>query len=156
MIGEAYNPGMRLRLICMILSLSLLAGCTMWKQKGGWANATGGEQFVRLWWEDIKAKRTSDMEKRMAATYLAVSPQGTFDRAGALQLFTQMDIQDYALGDFVTQMNGPDMVVAYRATYTLKRAGQPSQVKARCLSVWQQTKTGWVVTTESAMPDQTP
>ena len=128
----------------------------MWKQKGGWAGATGGEQFVRLWWADIKAQRLRDLEKRMAATYLAVSPRGAFDRAAALQQFTALDLQDYALGDFVTQMDGPDLVVAYRATYTVKRAGQKVQVKARCLSIWQWTKECWVVIVESAMPDQTP
>ncbi len=148
---------MRVRLAIATVCLGLLTGCTIGKNaKSGWSGATSGEQFVRLWWADIKAKRTAEMEKRMAATYLAVSPRGTFDRAAALQMFGLMDIQDYALGDFVTQSDGADLVVAYRASYTVVAGGKPVQVKARCLSVWQQTRDGWVVIAETVMPDQTP
>ncbi len=147
---------MRKRIVTVAICLGLLSGCTAWKKKGGWSGATGGEEFVRLWWADVKAKRTSELEKRMAATYLGVSPQGVVDRAGALQHLGEMELQEYSLGDFVTQANGDDLVVAYRATFNGSIAGRPLQVSGRYLSVWQPTKHGWLLIAESATPEQTP
>ena len=50
---------------------------------GVWSHATGGEQFVRLWWADTQAQRLRDLEKPMANTYLMVSPDGVLDGAAA-------------------------------------------------------------------------
>ena len=143
---------MRKRIVTAFLLIGLLAGCTMWKHRGGWGGATGGEQFVRLWWADVQAKRTSELEKRMAATYMGVLPQGVVDRASALQHLSQMELKEYTLGDFVTQPNGPDLVVTYRGTFN----GAAGQTSARFLSVWQETKHGWVLIAETALPEKTP
>ncbi len=155
--AAAYNRGMRVRVAILTVCLGLLTGCTMWRQHSnpGWSSATSGEQFVSLWWADIKAKRIAELGRHMATTYLGTSPTGVFDRAAALQRFSQLELEDYTLGDFVTQANGADLVVTYRAAFNGTLAGQPIQMSARVLSVWQQTKSGWVLVAESVTPDET-
>src|SRR5512144_1058765 len=123
------------RIAALLIFVGVLSGCTMWKHRSGWSGATGGEQFVRLWWADVQAKRTAELEKRMAATYMGVSPRGVVDRAAALQHLSQMELKEYTLGDFVTQANGPDLVVTYRGTFS----GAAGQMSARFVSVWQET-----------------
>lgn len=153
--GTAYNPPMKARFLAVVVCLATLAGCTMWKQQKGWSGATGGEQLERLWWHDVQAGRLNELEKHMAATLVVVMPDAVRDRAGLLQHFRELEVKDYSLGDFVTQVNGVDLVVAYRATLNGKLGGQPVQVRLRCLSVWQETKDGWLLTAQSVAPDTT-
>jgi len=53
---------------CLALAcLALICGCTIWPQKpAAWSNATGAEQFERLWWQDVKDKNWSEVEQRLS------------------------------------------------------------------------------------------
>ncbi len=127
----------------------------MWKQQKGWSGATGGEQLERLWWHELQAGRFNELERHMAATLMVVMPDAVRDRAAMLQHFRELEIKDYTLGDFITQPNGPDLAVAYRATVNGRLRGQPIQWHLRYLSVWQQTRNGWLLSAQSASPDLT-
>ncbi len=159
----AYNRGMRVRLAILTVCLGLLTACTMWRQHShpGWKSATSGEQFERLMWQDWKAKRYDVLAQHVSATFLGTTPEGTRDRDALLQYFREFNLENYALGDFVTQPNGPDLVVSYRAVFNgISRSdaapGETANLKLRVLSVWQQTKSGWVLIAQSVKPDQTP
>ncbi len=109
----------------------------------------------RLWWRDLQAGRLNEVEKHMAATLVVVMPDGVRDRAAMLQHFRELQIKDYSLGDFITQPNGPDLMVAYRASFDGSLRGQPVQLRLRFLSVWQETRNGWVLAAQSVNPDMT-
>ncbi len=144
---------MKPRFLAALICVSAVVGCTMWSKQSGWSGATGGEQMERLWWRDVQAGRFNDVEKHMAASLVVVMPAAVRDRAAMLQHLKELEIRDYSLGDFVTQPNGPDLTVAYRATVNGKQGGQPVQLHLRYLSVWQQTRHGWLLTAQSITPD---
>src|SRR5438477_8633489 len=97
--------------------LASVCGCTIWPQTpSAWSNATGAEQFERLWWQEVKAKNWQEVEGHLAATYVSSTPAGRFDRAAALQHLQKLDISDYSIGDFNVVPNGADMVVTYNMT----------------------------------------
>ncbi len=139
----------------VVAVLAMVTGCTMWgRQKKDWAGATSGEQFERLWWEGVKHQRFDHLERRTAATFLGVTPEGTLSRAGLIQHLRDNPVTDYTLGDFVTQSNGSDLTVAYVASFKASLPGRPSRI--RFLSVWQETKDGWILTAQSATPEMEP
>jgi hypothetical protein len=145
---------MRVRAIAVVTVLSVLSACTMWKnQQKSWSAATGGEQFERLFWQDWQAKRFNQLEQHVSATFLGTTPEGTRDRAALLQYLRDLNLADYTLGDFVTQPNGTDLVVSYRAACNGTLRGQAVSLKVRILTVWQQTKSAWVLTAQSVTPD---
>src|SRR5215471_665830 len=90
--------------ICQILALTslclLLAECSMWKEKSpAWANATGAEQFERLWWQNVKEKNWDEVEKHLAPTYVYQTSGTTRDRDASLQHLKNLEIAEYELGD---------------------------------------------------------
>ncbi len=140
----------RLQIAVVMMCLGLLAGCTMWgKQQKGWSGATSGEQLERLWWEDVKSQRFEDLERHIAASFVGMAPDATLDRAGLIQRWRQLSVTDYSLGDFVTQLNGDDLTLSYRANFS----GAQGTNRWRVLSVWQHTPHGWILIAQSFGPD---
>ncbi len=145
---------MHTRVLLVILWLATLTACNMWKEpKKGWAGATGGEQFERLWWQDLQTRRFDELAKRIAATFVGVTPDATLDRDGLMQHFRQLEITAYTLGEFVTQPNGPDLTVSYRAAVKGKLGDRVFEQRLRYLGVWQETRDGWVRTALSVTPE---
>ena len=133
-------------LLASLLALSL-AGCTMWEQKPtAWSNATGAEQFERLLWQEIKARNWTQVERRLAPTFVEVTANGVRDRAQALERLKALQVADYSLGELAVRPSGNDMIVAY--TITL-RAASGGETTLRMLTVWQQVKGGWVAVAHS-------
>jgi hypothetical protein len=145
----------------LLLSL-LLAGCTtMWKEKPtAWSNATGVEQFERLFWQDVKDKNWSDVEAHLASNYVYQSSGALRDHDAALEHFKKLEIADYTLGDVQVHFGGlspktsangkADDLQSYTVivTYTMDLKGtyegQPLALShVRMMSVWQQQKKSW-------------
>ena len=146
----------RIMLTLLAAGLALgLAGCTMWEQKQStaWSSATGAEQFERLLWQEIKAKRWPEVERRLAPTFAEVTSTGSRDRGQALERLQALDLADYSLGDLAVRPAGDDMVVAY--TITL-RASSGAQATLHMMTVWQQVKGGWIAIAHSEASASTP
>ncbi|PYX41530.1 MAG: hypothetical protein DMG81_03450 [Acidobacteria bacterium] len=74
------------------------------------------------------------------------------DRTQAVQDLQQLQIQDYSLGDLVTEMNRDAFVVSYTITLHATTKGQAlSAQPQRRVTVWQQQKSGWVAIAHSVM-----
>jgi hypothetical protein len=132
-----------------------LAGCSMWEQKKSttWSSATGAEQFERLLWQEVKDKHWSEVERRLAPTFVEITSTGTRERAQALERLKSLDLADYSLGDLDVRPAGGDMVVTYTATL---RSASGAETTLRMMTVWQEVKGGWIAAahseTASAIP----
>ncbi|MGH9530940.1 MAG: nuclear transport factor 2 family protein [Terriglobales bacterium] len=115
-----------------------------------WANATGAEQFERLMWQEIKAANVAEVEKRLAPTFVVVSPGGVRDRAAEMDLLRRFTVKEYSLGELEVRPNGNDMVVTYSLTLDATLDGQPVPTGPwRVMTVWQQVGTTWVAIAQS-------
>ena len=132
-----------------------MSGCTMWREHKphAWNEVTGGESLERVFWEQVKNKKWTEMEPHLAATYVLVTPEGSFERAPALERWKQFDIREYSLGDFNVQPNGNTYVVAYTLILHGRLAGQPlPDTPMRAMTVWQHLAREWYAIAHSATP----
>lgn len=150
----------------LVLALTglLFSGCTMWKEKPtAWSNATGAEQFERLFWQDIKEKNWPDVETHLADTYVYQASAVIRDRDAALEHLKKLEIADYTLGEVQVHAGGlrpklPEdckckvpsdeqaftVVITYTMDLKGTYEGQPLELShVRMMSVWQQQKKGW-------------
>jgi len=147
---------MRLLPFSAVLILLVLFGCNVWNQPKNldWKNATGTEQLERLLWKAIHDKDWPQVESHLAPGFVGVGPRGeTLDRAAWTEYWKKAQIQEFSLGEVNTQAGGVDMV----ATYVLHFNGTDASVTVsskgfRIVSVWQELKGGWVLTSQSATP----
>src|SRR5947209_19393660 len=113
------------------LILLSLIGCAMWAPKpDSWSSATGVEQFERLWWQAAKAKDWNQVERKLAATYVAQSPNATEDRDQALARLKQLDISEFTLGEVAVHPEGDATVITYNLDLRGTLAGQPIALTA--------------------------
>jgi hypothetical protein len=141
----------RSSLVVAVLAFALATtSCWEEKQPATWQTATGPEAYEKLFWDAVKAKDYAQVERRLAATFVAVDAEGTHDRAETMALFRQLDLQDFSLGELKATPNGNDMVVTYtiamRGTY--KGQALPN-TPFRMMTVWQQVKGGWIAVAHS-------
>lgn len=139
--------------------LFMLSGCTAWSppKKSSWQNATGIEQFERLWWSAAKEKDWTEVERHLASSYVVISPGGTFDRDAALAQIKQTDIDDFSIGDVSIQPSGDTTVITYTMTMRGRHNGQPFQFNGdHMMTVWQQQKRGWVEVAHAHSPATPP
>ena len=120
----------------------------MWKEHPAqsFSDATGGESLERVFWQQVKAKNWTEVERRLAGNYVSLNAQGGMDRAATLEHLKQLQIDDYSLGDFQVELNADTLVVVYSATVQGKVGGQPvPQVPMHIMSAWQKQKAGWMM-----------
>ena len=154
-----YNRAMlvsRRRLLLLIAGVTILltsAACGGWKARpSAWSNATGAEQFERLWWADVKAKKWNEVGYRMAATYVAINADGIKDREQALAHLRLLEIEEFAIGDVDVRPNGNDLVITYTMTLRGTLAGAPLILeRTPMMTVWQQQKSGWIAIAHSSI-----
>ncbi len=148
-----------LRLLPVLVLSVALSACTMWEKPKAstWSNATGAEQFERLMWQEIKAANWAEVEKRLAPTFVVVSPGGVRDRATEMAFLRRLAIEDYALGEVEVRPNGNDMVVTYSMTLQANLDGDPLPSGPwRMMTVWQQVGTTWTAIAHSYSLGQPP
>jgi hypothetical protein len=131
----------------ILASLLGLTACTVYGKKPvkALADATGGETLEKALWHDMQEKDWKDLELHTASNFVFVSPHGKLDRQAALDEFRKMELKEYSIGDLSTEINGAMFVVTYTIAMRGTKDGQalPSSPQ-RCLSVWQQQKSGWM------------
>ena len=147
---------MKSRMVSLALVLALVlpvAGCWADKQPPVWKTATGPEALEKLFWDEIKAKNWPEIERHVAATYVAVGPSGTLDRAGVMEHLKQFEIDDFVLGNVESKPNGNDTMVTYDITIHGKLGGQSiPPVSFHMMSIWQQVKGGWIQVAHATVP----
>jgi hypothetical protein len=164
-----------------LLSLALLAGCAGSPRHPTWKNATGSEQYERLMWQAMKSQQWKDVESHLAPMFVGVSADGRkYDRQGWMEYWKSARPGDYSLGEVTVDPAGANMVVSYVLVITQQAAarstskahsdneanaqssgtgasgaadnkatpGQPLRV----VSVWQQVRSGWIMTATSLTP----
>jgi hypothetical protein len=145
----------------LLLSLTLvLAGCTVWGEHPvhHWQDATGGEGLERNYWNGVKAKQWDELERHLATNYVSFTPEeGRLDREAALDHVRKLQLDDYSLGNFQTELNGGTMVVTYTIAMRGSFAGQAvPAAPVRMMTVWQQEKSGWMAIAHTVIgPEKT-
>jgi hypothetical protein len=124
----------------------------MWPEKqAAWSNATGIEQFERLFWQSVKEKDWTEVDRHLAAGYVEQVGSETLNHDQALARFHQFDISDLSFSDISIQPSGDTAVITYGLTLHGSLAGQPLALEnARMMTVWQQQKRGWMAIAHSA------
>ena len=135
----------------VLLSLALLAGCAGSPKHPTWKNATGSEQYERLMWQAMKSQQWKDVASHLAPMFVGVGADGRkYDREGWMAYWKSAHPDDYSLGEVMVDPAGNNMVVSYVLVINQQPA-IPSQ-PLRVLSVWQQVKSGWIMTATSLTP----
>jgi hypothetical protein len=137
----------------VVMAVALL-GCTIGGQSKHptWKNATGAEQYERLMWQAIRDKDWKEVEYRLAPVFAGVNANGQLlDRGGWVDYWKTTPVKDFSLGEVLVQPNTSNMTV----TYILHLNGAPG-AGLRVVSVWQQVKGGWILTTTTHTPIQGP
>lgn len=142
------------QLVPVLLAVLACPSCTMWGEKKHpeWKSATSGEQLVRLFWTDVKAKDWTTLEQHVGASFIGVSPAGSSDHAKVMEHLRSMDLQDFQVGEVVSSAAGTDLIVTYTIAAKGTINGQPLPSPLRMMSVWQELKHGWVLVAHSTVP----
>ena len=106
---------MRKHALVSVLALCLIAtGCSLWgKRAPGFSGATGGEQLQRAFLDEIKNKHWTEVEQRLSANFVLVTPGGVYDRAAAMERIRNLDLKGYTLSDLTVRPQGADAVIVY-------------------------------------------
>lgn len=146
--------------VLMVSALMLLAGCTLWREHeiSEFKDATGGEGLERSFWKEVKGKRWDALGAHLASNYVLITPeQGRLDRTAALAHLEQIQLDDYTLGDFQTELNTETLVVTYAITMRGTSDGKPIPADPiRMMTVWQKQSAGWMEIAHSVLGPQKP
>jgi hypothetical protein len=159
-----------------LLSLALLAGCAGAPKNPTWKNATGSEQYERLMWQAIKSQQWDEVAGHLAPMFVGVGADGRkYDREGWMAYWKSALPGDYSLGEVMVDPAGTNMVVSYVLVMSQQTAAHTNKADPtggnngigtsgvadnhvapnqplRVLSVWQQVKSGWIMTATSLTP----
>jgi hypothetical protein len=131
-----------------------LSACTLYPEKKnpGWSQATGAEQFERLYWQELKAKNWQEIEARTASNFTHSSVAGVRNKQETIDIYKRNPIVDYQLGNFEVVAHSDTAVVNYTAdfTYTDESGQTVGPVHNRVQTVWHQQKSGWVLVAKAA------
>jgi len=119
-----------------------------------WKNAAGAEQYERLMWQAIRDEDWKNVEYHLGPTFVGVNANGqALDRAAWIGYWQGMQIKDFSLAEVTVQPAGANMVVTY-ILHAGGSQGAPAAFGAglRVVSVWQQVKHGWILTTTAMTP----
>lgn len=104
-------------------------------------------------WQAIREKAWNEVNHHLAPAFVGVSASGQkFDNVGWVEYWKGLQVTDFSLGELTVEPEGPDMVVSYELHLAGASAASASGSSVRIVSVWQQLKKGWVLTTQSLTP----
>ena len=132
----------------LLVILVFLEACTVWGEHPvrHWADATGGEGLERNFWKEVKAKNWNELDRHLAGNYISFTPEeGRMDRAATVVHLQQLQLDEFSLGNFESELNGRTLVVTYSITMRGSFAGQPlPAAPVRMMTVWQEQNAGWM------------
>jgi hypothetical protein len=144
----------RIWLTLTLLALLPVGACTVYGERPvkAFADATGGEGFERAFWRDIQAKDWKDLDRHVSSNIVYVTPAGRFERAAAMEHIQNLQVQEFSIGDLVTEMNGDIFVVTYTIFLKGSSEGKPFPDRPqRRMTVWQHQKSSWVAIAHSVL-----
>ena len=105
-------------------------------------------------WKAIHDKDWPQVERHLAPVFMGAGPRGeTLDHTTWIEFWKKAQIQDFSVGEFNTQPDGADMVATYVLHLNGTDTSQSIPAKGlRVISVWQELKGGWVLTSQSVTP----
>ena len=124
------------------LALTIVAGAVGWAAQCDIPSL--GEQLVRRFWEAIRTEDVAALQAILAPGFQSVHSDGARDRVGELALVAGLDVDAYALTDFVSTREGATIVVTFMASVEETFAGvRTSTVPAPRMAVFLMTEDGW-------------
>jgi hypothetical protein len=130
-----------------------VVGCAGPPRKATWSNATGAGEFERLMWKAVKEKDWKKVDYHLAPAFVGVTPDGqTLDRDAWMEYWKAANVQELVFGEHRTHPAGVDVVVTSVLQVSRTSASPGAAEGYRVLSVWQQIKHGWILTTTSLTP----
>ncbi len=136
------------------MTLLPLSACTVYGERPvkAFSDATGGEGFERAFWRDIQTKDWKDLDRHVSSNIVYVTPAGRFERTTAMEHIQNLQVQEFSIGDLVTEMNGDTFVVTYTIVLKGSSDGKPFPAHAqRRMTVWQHQKSSWVAIAHSVL-----
>ena len=102
----------------------------------------------------IREKEWKEIQQHLAPGFVGVTADGRkLDRLGWLEHWKTVEIRDLTIGEMVVQSSGSDMVVSYELKINGSESGRPIPAASlRVVSVWQELKKGWILTTQTSTP----
>ena len=132
----------------------MTTGC--WKQPShfNWKNAPGAEHYENLMWQAVREKDWREVQQHLSPAFVGVTADGRkFDHLAWIEHWKAVEIHDLTLGEMIVQPSGPDMVVSYELKISGSESGRPlPPASLRVVSVWQELKKGWILTTQTSTP----
>jgi hypothetical protein len=139
---------MRKQALAFALVLCMVStGCSVWgKRAPGFSGATGGEQLQRAFLDEIKNKNWTEVERRLSANFVLVTPAGVYDRTAAMERIRNLDLRGYTLSDVSVRPQGADAVLTYLISVdaTMNSQAVPPEPQ-RVASTWQDVSGHWIL-----------
>lgn len=138
--------------LVMVLLLAT-SGCWEPSKNPTFKNATGLEDYERLFWKAVQNKDWKEVEAHLAPLYTLSSPDGLRNREQAVEYFKSFEIREISIGDFESRPNGADFVVSYKANIRGNIGGRSlGAVPLNIITVWQAGKRGYVSIAHAEIP----
>jgi hypothetical protein len=147
---------MRTLWISILLAAGLiLTGCTIYGEKKTptLKSTTSAEQYERIFWSTVKAKKWEQVPGMLAANVLYSAGGKILTKDQVIPYLQSANITDFAITGMVVKPNGPDMTLNY--TIQLSAGGATVQTYT-AISVWQQVGAGWILTVHTEQPQSSP
>jgi hypothetical protein len=136
-----------------IISLLIvgLTGCTLFGDKNPptLKSTTSAEQYERLLWSAVKAKKWVQVPGFLAENLVYSEGGKILTKDQVVPYFQGLNVADFTITDMVVKPNGPDMTLTY--TLQVSSSGAPLQT-VHAVSVWQQTSQGWILIVHTEQP----
>jgi len=128
-----------------------LAGCTIYGEKKPptLKSTTSAEQYERIFWSTVKAKKWVQIPGMLAANVMYSVGGKILTKDQVIPYLQSANITDFTITNMVVKPNGPDMTLSY--TLQLSTAGAPIQTYT-AISVWQQLQSDWILIVHTEQP----
>jgi len=138
-------------LLAGTLAAAGVSGCTVFgvKNPPTLKSTTSAEQYERLYWDAVKAKKWPQVPGFLAANVAYSAGGKLMAKDEVVPYLQRLNLADFTLTGLTVEPNGPDMTL----TYTLQWA--PANGPTRTLnviSVWQQVAQNYVLTVHTEQP----
>jgi hypothetical protein len=142
-------------LLAASLAAFTLTGCTIYGEKKPptLKSTTSAEQYERIFWSTVKAKKWEQVPGMLAANVMYSVGGKILSKDQVIPYLQSANITDFTITSMVVKPNGPDMTLNY--TLQLSSAGAPLQTYT-AISVWQQLESGWILTVHTEQPQTAP
>jgi ATP/ADP translocase len=128
-----------------------LSGCTIYGEKkpATLKSTTSAEQYERILWSAVKAKKWQQVPGMLAANVMYSTGNKVLSKDQVVPYLQGLNLADFTITGMVVKPNGQDMTLNY--TLQLSSAGAPVRTFT-AISVWQQVQAGWILIVHTEQP----